>query len=375
MPLIAIFLPDLRVGGVERMRVNLANQWVEEGFDVEFVLLERAGELIDDLHEDIRVVDLGVRRFRKALQPIKRYLSERMPDSVLAGMWPLTSVTLLAAKLSGYSGPVVVSDHSMLSHSYAHRGPIHRFLLRASLRLTYPLASVRVGVSQAVNRDLSVLSGLPESAFTTIYNPATKGSRGNSPVPLALQDSGIQWVIAVGTFKPVKRFDLLIDAIAQIEEPAVKLCLLGDGPLRNTLAQKIDELGVSDRVIMPGFTADTAAWYANSRVFVLCSEHEGFGNVIVEALEQGVTVVSTRCPGGPVEILADGEFGKLIPVGDVDALAESIKEALDKPLNPEILKARAADFTVPVISGQYLAAMELESQGIAKERGRNAGCA
>jgi glycosyltransferase involved in cell wall biosynthesis len=103
-------------------------------------------------------------------------------------------------------------------------------------------------------------------------------------------------------------------------------------------------------------------------VFVLSSHAEGFGNVIVEALACGAPVVSTDCPHGPREILADGRYGTLVPVGDVDALADAIAANLDKPkpaLSNE-LKAHLQLFSIDAIGRQYLEELDLFSSTISQ---------
>ena len=358
MSLIAIVLPDLRVGGVERVMVNLANDWIERGFDVDMVLISAHGELLEALDAAVRVFDLGGGRFRKSVRPLKNYLKSRNPVAVISSLWPVTSYTVIAAKLASYRGWVLISDHSLLSLSYSNRGLVHRLLLRLSIRLTYPLADVRIGVSRAVNMDSAALGWLSEKSFQTIYNPVINKNREVLEVPEQL-DKGKKWIISVGTFKPVKRYDLLLDALCRLKDTSVNLCLLGDGPLRGALETQIQELGLNERVILPGFVPVTEPWYAGADLFVLCSDHEGFGNVIVEALGQGVPVVSTCCPGGPREILGDGEFGELVPVDDVDALAAVIDRVLEGPVDHNRLKIRAQEFSVDEISRQYLAAMRL----------------
>jgi glycosyltransferase involved in cell wall biosynthesis len=92
---------------------------------------------------------------------------------------------------------------------------------------------------------------------------------------------------------------------------------------------------------MPGFTIDPQPYYASAHLFVLSSNYEGFGNVIVEALNAGVPVVSTACPSGPREILGNGRYGKLVPCGDAGALSEAMDQALTTAFNPDLLRTRA----------------------------------
>jgi glycosyltransferase involved in cell wall biosynthesis len=97
---------------------------------------------------------------------------------------------------------------------------------------------------------------------------------------------------------------------------------------------------------MPGFKVNPYPFLRKASVFVLSSRYEGFGNVLVEALLCGCPVVSTNCPSGPAEILSDGKYGKLVPVGDERRLAEAIGETLDNPQNMSVLRARGEEFSI-----------------------------
>lgn len=357
---IAVVLPDLRGGGAERMRVMLAREWLARGYDVDFVLLRRAGDLLQLVPQGSRIINLGVAHFRDALLPLRSYLREQRPSVVLAAMWPLTVVAVIAARLSGTSVPTVLSDHSILSQSYQHKGMLHRALLRTSMALGYRLANERIAVSRGVAADASELSGIRKDRFKVIYNPSAAGveTSANEAVPPELADVRGPLILSVGTFKAVKNYPLLIDAFSRLAPNlAATLCILGDGALRDELEQLVVRHSLQGRVLLPGFKVQTAPWYARADLFVLSSRHEGFGNVIVEALEHGVPVVSTDCPTGPREILCDGEYGRLVPVGDAAALAEAMQAALSESPDRESLKARARDFAVDKIADEYLDVM------------------
>ena len=114
------------------------------------------------------------------------------------------------------------------------------------------------------------------------------------------------------------------------------------------------ELGIVRRVIFAGFQPDPAPFYASADLFVLSSDYEGFGNVIVEALAQGTPVVATDCPFGPAEILDNGRWGRLVPVGDEAALARAMSEALAETPDRAALRRRAADFSPEKAARRYL---------------------
>jgi glycosyltransferase involved in cell wall biosynthesis len=120
------------------------------------------------------------------------------------------------------------------------------------------------------------------------------------------------------------------------------------------LCALIDELGLGARVILAGFFPNPAVCYETADLFVLSSEHEGFGNVLVESLSFGLPVISTDCPAGPAEILGHGRWGDLVPPGDAEALAVAMAAALARPVDREALKARAAQFTPEIAARRYL---------------------
>lgn len=363
-PKIVVLLPNLRGGGAERIHVNMAQEWLARGIRVEFVLCQAQGELLPLLPDGVNVVALKAPRFRNAFWPLIRYLRQSRPDALLVVMWPLTVIAPLAARVARFRGRVVVSEHSIVAKGYVGRGRAHHWMLANSMRFAYPLANVRIGVSRGVANHLATLSRLPRKRFTVIYNPAATGKiYAGSEVPAPLASLPRPIILGVGTLKRVKRFDLLIRAFAQLlQRREASLCILGEGDERAALEQQIEQLGLQERVSLPGFVDETGPWYAHADLFVLSSDYEGFGNVIVEALEQGVPVVSTDCEAGPREILADGYYGKLVPVGDPAALADAMFDALAEIPDREALKARARDFSVDKIATEYLSVLLLDWQ-------------
>ena len=353
---VAIFLPNLRLGGAERLHVNLAEEWSHSDVSTEFVLRNATGELLGLLPASATVVDLQAPRVRNVLWPLIEYFKQSKPDAIIAAMWPLTVLAPLAARLTGYKGRVIVSEHSPLSIAYSRHGQLHRLALRVSQRLCYQLADVKVAASSGIADDLATLSCLPREQFKVIYNPAALGKVNTRSVcPEQLIDRPGPIILTVGALKPVKRHDLLIEAFSRLPlSLRATLCILGEGQMREQLRRQIDRLGLQDKVLLPGFALDTGPWYAHSDLFVLSSDYEGFGNVIVEAMEYGVPIVSTDCPVGPREILEDGKYGRMVPLNDPGALAQAFIATLSEKRDRSDLKVRARDFSIKTIAQQYL---------------------
>jgi glycosyltransferase involved in cell wall biosynthesis len=356
--LISILLPDLRGGGVERIRIVLAHEFVRAGHEVEFVLMLAQGELLNEAQASFDVVDLGIPRARALPLALIRYMRRRRPEVVLAAMWPLTVIAPVAHRLSGHRCMVLVSEHGMLSAQYRDRGRLHQYLLRLSTSIGYRLARHSVGVSSGLVNDMARLSWSRRDRFHVIHNPVPP-----RPAP-ALETINLVetlWdapqgrrILTVGSMKPVKNHALLLRAFARLRHPDARLMFVGDGQGRDALLLLAYELGVAERVVLAGFHTDPTAFYASADLFVLSSDYEGFGNVIVEAIAAGTAVVSTNCPSGPSEILCGGEFGTLVPVDDEVALAEGMVAALTQPHDRERLRERARVFTPEIAAQKYL---------------------
>lgn len=360
---ISVLLPDLRGGGAERVNLDLAREFVWAGHQVEFVLCRAQGEFLDEVRNAFSVVDLNAARVRQLPRALFKYLRERSPDVLLASMWPLTFIAPLIVRAASPQTRVLVSEHGILSAQYRDWGVAHRIALKATTSLGYRLADRRVGVSNGVTQDMARLAAMSADRFATIYNPVAPRS---APSMAEIAAAEALWaappgkrIITVGTMKAVKNYPLLLRAFARLQDATARLMFVGDGVGREALALLAQELGVANRVVFAGFCSDPTPFYQTADLFVLSSNYEGFGNVIVEALACGTPVVSTDCPSGPAEILSDGLHGKLVPVGDKSALARAIMAALEEASNPEALRQRAADFLPSIAAKQYLDLMEI----------------
>ena len=358
---IDLILPDLTGGGAERVAIELARGFANAGYAVRFLLMRAEGDLLPAVTGRFEVVDLAAPRARHVLPSLIAHLRRDPPDALLASMWPLTVIAAVAARLSLCRCRVLVSEHNCLSRQYRDRSRLHHLAMRTSMALGYRAADAVIGVSEGITHDLAALSGLPAARFTSIHNPVQPKACAlvctESDVDALWAGSGPR-ILTVGSLKAQKNHALLLKAFAALPRPDSRLMLLGQGSLEAGLRAEASALGIADRVVFAGFHPDPAPFYASADLFVLASDYEGFANVIVEALDFGLPVVSTDCPSGPAEILKEGRFGRLVPVGDAPALAQAMDGALAAPPDPVGQRARAADFTPEVAVRNYLRLME-----------------
>ena len=358
-PHIVILLPDLRGGGAERLHILLANHWRQKEYKVSFVLMRRRGELVGMLDNEISIYDLGVDRIRQVILPLSKYLKNVRPDIVISAMWPLTSASVFSWFLSGKPGRLFLSDHCQLSIECVLGLKKSLLYTKLAMRLTYPLASGLIAVSEGVKKDMCLLGAFTDSQVRVIYNPAATGKvrePENKNVREEMWGVGFEYhILSVGALKEQKDHATLIKAFAQLPLALnAKLTILGEGILRSELESLISRLGLQGRVAIPGFVIDPYPWYQTADLFVLSSRWEGFGSVIVEALECGVPVISTNCQSGPAEVLENGRIGRLVPIQNPEVLSVNISESLKNPVDRELLIQRSRDFSVNVIADQYL---------------------
>jgi len=267
---------------------------------------------------------------------LRKVIKSTQPDVVISFM-DVTNVTVLIA-LTGTSIPVIVTEHAdPITHPIRSRfwGRLRRWL--------YPRARALVAPSTGITE---AFEWMPVTKCEVIPNPLPPESEQSAQSYVFSKDFRYH-LVSMGRFIPLKGFDLLLDAFAMIAErfPAWDLTIFGDGELRPDLEVQRDALGLSGRVQLPGIVpAQTAL--SGADVFVLSSRSEGFGNVLIEAMTQGVPPVSFNCRTGPADIITHEEDGLLVPPEDVSALAASMArlmtdETLRHQLSQKAMLARS----------------------------------
>ena len=397
---IAILLDDLSGGGVERTMLTLAEGFLKHGHAVDLVLGHRTGPLEGELPASARVVvldaqpgfiarlaivradpgGLGVlagpvlfarqKRLGRMLPRLPRlvaYLRRNRPDVLVSAKFRPNLCAVWARDLASVPTRLVLtertspSEHFPTGQSHAR----HR-AVPALMNRYYSRADQIVTVGRDLADDLARFANLRRERIFAICNPVVDervdAAAREQPDHPWLATGAPPVVLGVGRIEPRKGFATLLHAFALVRaHRAARLVILGETKKsaagrrhEQELAALARELGIAEQVSFPGFKQNPYAYMARAATFVLASDYEGLPGVLIQAMACGCPVVSTDCPTGPREILEDGRYGPLVPVGDHVRMAEAIVRMLDAPTPSAELRVRAWQFSVDVAVEAYL---------------------
>jgi glycosyltransferase involved in cell wall biosynthesis len=384
---IVFLLKSFAAGGVERITLVLGRMLVQRGHDVTLAVFRNQGPLAQEVPPEVRLQALEpstsiagralalrsdpssltqmarpvllaakADRTLRYLPGLRRLLREEQPDAIVAAMPYVNLVALWARGLARTRSRLLVMEHIEISQYLAERkGWRHQYLLPL-IRRSYPKADIVGAVSRGVAEDLARSSGIDRELVRVLYNPVVTGElRAMADQPVEhpwFRTDAPPVVLNVGRLAEQKDHVTLLRAFAKVRaiRPA-RLVILGSAGTDQKTAERQSELmslardlGVEHDVSLPGFVSNPYAFMAKASVFVLSSRYEGLPTVLVEAMACGCPVVSTACPGS-VEILEEGRYGTIAPIGDVEALAQSIVATLDSNPDQEALRQRSLDFS------------------------------
>jgi glycosyltransferase involved in cell wall biosynthesis len=347
---------NLAGGGAEKVILNIGAALRARGHEVQLVLLEDVVEhavpaalAVHTLSPSKKRISKGVLGKHLAAHRLRRAMAELAyprPFDIVISTLPFADEVAILADLPRHWCRIAntLSVEVARLHQTAPRKAARR---RARYRRLYGSRPL-IAVSQGVVQDLRERLGLTNVPIERIYNPfdiAAIRTLARAPARLP----GRPYVIHVGRFAPQKRHDLLLDAWARFGTKLPRLILLTEPAAE--LQAMIAARGLVDRVLVAGFQLNPYPWIAAADLLVLCSDHEGLPNVLIEALMLGTPVVSTDCPSGPREILGDAFPGALVPVNDAELLAQAIAQALAE--RPNMDRIDLSSYHVDIVAAAY----------------------
>lgn len=352
---VALFLPHLGFGGVERVNVNLASGLVTRGFDVDIVVAEFIGELRTELPSGVGLVDLGAGRVMYAIPRLAAYLRRAHPSVLVSSKTHANVAADLAIRLSCQRVQHIAWEHG--KHQFEEAGGwMDRLVLRLARHIYARLDGIIAVSGDVADWVLKVTNAIP-SRVDVIPNPiVTPELHEKLDAPAeddSLPPSG-EVIIGLGRLVREKGFDTLLRAVALLRSRLdVSLVLLGDGEERESLQELVHVLNLQGSVFFAGYVPNPLPYLREASVFALSSRSEGLPLALVEALFAGCEVVATRCSDAVVEVLDDGTYGRLVPVEDPVALAGALEQAIKSPPRPTELRGRANEYSIDRVAERY----------------------
>jgi len=368
-PRIGVFVSYSGNGGVERMVSNLVRGIIELGIDVDMLLVKARGDYVKEIPSQANVRVLRAGHTLTSLLELTDYLRRDTPLALLAVKERAIKIASIARRLAG------AGQCRLVGRLGTHLSEAMRRQNRRRLQVQWRYQSIRwlfrgvddlIAVSQGVAEDFIRIAGFDDNRMHVVRNPVITPElyrrAAVDPADAWLDHANTPLITGVGRLTLQKDFPALIRAFAIVRaRQACRLVILGEGSARKNLQQLARQLGVDNDVHMPGFKDNPYAYLARSRLFVLSSQWEGSPNALTEAMALGIPVVATDCPSGPRELLNDGCYGPLVPVGNVQALAQAMAQTLSKPLEPEPLRQAVAEYAMQNSAKAYLHVLGVRS--------------
>jgi glycosyltransferase involved in cell wall biosynthesis len=356
---------ELEIGGAEWVMVNLCNEFVRKGIQITMIT-SREGPLVSRLDKRVEILYIRGELLKRFFYLIRQLTLKRYHAVIATERWT-SSILSLAHCVSRSKALMVIREAaSNFAQSLEKTSRLKRILFKTLFVFAYRRADLLIANSEGTLNSLKKNNLLgPNKTIVMIDNPVDivmVQARSLEQSSIAHRGRSGKIIVTIGRLDQQKRIQdviLAVDAL-RLRGRDVSLYILGEGPERNVLEQLIEQRNLNDVVTLTGKLENPYPILKAADVFVLASEFEGFGMVIVEALALGVPVVATDIPSGPQGILNHGQYGKLFRVGDIPKLVEHIESYLENRPEKEILIKRAMEFEKSINAKRYMRAMGLE---------------
>ncbi len=364
---VALFHPSLINGGIPRVFVNLARGFLEHGLAVDMVQATPDGGFRDQVPAGVRLIDLNASRALTSVGPLVRYLRQTRPNAMICGAIQTNIAAVWAKRLARVPTRLILTEHNVISAITTNAPMLRTRVTPFFVRRFYSWADELVAVSQGAGSDLASLLGVPAEQVHVIYNPIVGPElwkRAAEPLAdTAFSADPRPCVLAVGRLHYHKDYSTLLRAMAILRQTTnARLVFLGDGGERARLVSLVQQLHLESCVSFLGEVANPLPYMKRASVLGLSSIVEALPTVLIEALAVGLPVVATDCPTGPREILRDGAYGSLVPVGDSAALAEALLRVLGQSQRPSVPEEALLRFQHDHVIRKYLAILGLNEK-------------
>ena len=373
---IAVFIYSLGGGGAERVVSQLIPYLENNGFDVYLVLMNNTCVYPFETKnkpfflENSKTTESNVMKFLKIPFLAYKYHIFLKKNKINKSFSFLTRPGFISVLTKWFNKKrtIIISERSNSSLQYGNHNLqswINNFLIKE----LYPKADLIIANSNGNAQDLITNYNVPRYKITTIYNPISLEAIFAIEPKKDFFDTNYFNLVSVGRLDNGKNYQLLIKSLEFFKLQKLRLYIFGDGILKTELEKTIQDLKLENRVFLMGFESNPYKYLKAADLFVFSSNHEGFPNVILEAMACELPIVSTNCPSGPNEIFkvntdydfSDNvvtDYGILVPRNNIKKMVEAINHLMQNKkyyqnCKTQVVK-RVADFEVNKILEKFV---------------------
>ena len=325
---IMMLITGMTSGGAERVMATLCNE-LSKRHKINLVILKsNKSDYALSGNISISSGEIANQSLIRSVFFTKRKIEEIKPDIVLSFMTKSNIVALLANLLTLKKTKIIIAERA--NPYYAKK------IFKIIRKILYPYAD---GCVFQTNQAKEYYKNILKCECAVLKNPLNPDF---SIVPY--EGERKHKIVTMGRLSQEKNQKLLIDAFCKITDkyPEYSVDIYGDGPLYDELDEYINELGLTEKVILKGRKNNIQEYIKDAEIFVLPSNSEGMPNALLEAMALGLACISTDCPiGGPAFIIQHKKNGFLVPMNDADKIAEYIEYLIENKKNAENVRENA----------------------------------
>lgn len=329
---VMFILPDLNLGGAERIITTISNHLPREKFVPSILLFKKEGGYLDFLAKDVEIIEIHTGSIRSSLFPILKQIQKRKPNIVFSGWGEISA--FLSPFIPFFRNTKFISRETNVVSQHVTRKEILFFYK------FYNNFHQIITQSNDMTDDLIENFKIKKDKIYKVNNPVDfdfiEEKLSLSAIPLDFSED-YKNVVAIGNLSARKGFDNLLNVFGYLKDEKIKLHILGDGRDRDFLYQIKSDLDLKN-VIFHGQQKNPYEYLKFADLFILSSRYEGFPNVLLEAGACGVYSLANNCPGGITEIIQNQVNGEIFNIDDFKGFSEKIKEILEKSYHKDSIK-------------------------------------
>lgn len=372
---LGILIYSLSGGGAERVVSYLVSYCVNNNIDVHLILMNST--ITYNLPEGTKIHYIETSEgsesgIKKAIKiPLLAYKYAKLVKKLklthsLSFLTRPSFINVLASKLTTHKFKVITNERAFPSLQYSYKGFQSSFN-KTLIKTLYKKSDLVISNSYGNAGDLVDNFEVPADKMKVIHNPIDLSKIENTKPNLSFFNSEKFNIITLGRLDIGKNHEMLIRAIHQLQNPTLQLYIFGVGDLHEEFEKLIEELELKEQVFLMGFNPNPYQYLKSADLFIFGSNHEGFPNVLLEAMACGLPILSTNCQSGPSEIMEletvkedmmVTDYGILVPIKNTDLMAKGISYFVENDTYAETCKknskSRIKDFEKDTILKKYI---------------------